>query len=379
MKFRDIIGQEQLKNRLIRSVQSGQTPHAQLFHGKEGVGALPLAIAYAQYLNCTNKEAGDSCGNCPSCIKYNKLTHPDLHFVFPIVKKKKSSGSSEKDTVCDDYISEWRKFLNRNIYFKLSSWLTEIGADNAQGTIYTAESNNILKKLNLKIYEAEYKIMIIWLPEKMQEECSNKLLKIIEEPYDKTVFLLVSENPDRILETIRSRSQSLHIPPIDEISLAKAISEKYNLSGEEMDSVVHLSNGSYLKAEEILENNAENDDFLDLFTTIMRNCWTRNIKNMKTKGDYFASMGREWQKNFLAYAQHMIRENFVYRLQSKELNYMNSAESDFSVKFSTYVNERNIIELMDELELAERHIEQNVNPKMIFLDLSMKIAVLLKK
>ncbi|MDR1370429.1 MAG: DNA polymerase III subunit delta [Dysgonamonadaceae bacterium] len=379
MGLSDIIGQQQLKDRLIRSVQSGQVPHAQLFHGNEGVGALPLAIAYAQYLNCTNKQADDSCGSCPSCIKYNKYAHPDLHFVFPIVKKKKSSGTSEKDTVCDDYISEWRNFLNRNSYFKLSSWLTEIGAENAQGTIYTVESDNILKKLNLKIYEAEYKVMIIWLPEKMQEECANKLLKIIEEPYDKTVFLLVSENPDSVLGTIRSRSQSLHVPPIDKENLTKAIPAKYNLSEEEIVSVVHLSNGSYLKAEEVLENNAENEDFLDLFITIMRNSWTRNIRNMKAKGDYFASMGREWQKNFLSYAQHMIRENFVYRLHSKEINYMNPAESGFSAKFSTYVNERNVIELMDELELAERHIEQNVNPRMIFLDLSMKIAVLLKK
>ena len=379
MRFSDIIGQEQLKSRLIRSVQSGQIPHAQLLYGNEGVGALPLAIAYAQYLSCTNRQDRDSCGECPSCIKYNKYAHPDLHFVFPIVKKKKSSGASEKDTVCDDYISDWRGFLNKNIYFKLSSWLTEIGADNAQGTIYTAESDSILKKLNLKIYEAEYKIMIIWLPEKMQEECSNKLLKIIEEPYDKTVFLLVSENPDKVLGTIRSRSQSLHVPPVDKENLTKTIAAKYNLSAEEMASTVHLANGSYLKAEEVLEKNAENEEFLELFITIMRNCWTRNIRNMKAKGDYFASMGREWQKNFFSYAQHLIRENFVYRLQSKEINYMNTAESNFSLKFSTYVNERNVIELMEELELAERHIEQNVNPRMIFLDLSMKIAVLLKK
>ncbi len=379
MKFSDVIGQQQLKERLVRSVQSRQTPHAQLFHGNEGVGALPLAIAYAQYLNCTNKQDNDSCGICPSCIKYNKYTHPDLHFVFPIVKKKKSSGASEKDTICDDYISEWRGFLNKNIYFKLSSWLSEIGAENSQGTIYTVESDSILKKLNLKIYEAEYKLMIIWLPEKMQEECSNKLLKIIEEPYDKTIFLLISEDPDRVLGTIRSRSQSLHVPPIDESSLSKAIAGKYVLPGEEMASIVHLANGSYLKAEEVLEHNAEDEEFLELFITIMRNCWTRNIKNMKVKGDYFASMGREWQKSFLTYAQHMIRENFVYRLNSNEINYMNTAESGFSVNFSTYVNERNVIELMEELELAERHIEQNVNPKMIFLDLSMKIAVLLKK
>ncbi len=379
MKFSDVIGQQQLKDRLIRSVQSGQVPHAQLFHGNEGVGALPLAIAYAQYLNCTNRHENDSCGICPSCIKYNKYAHPDLHFVFPIVKKKKSSGATEKDTICDDYFAEWRELLGKNPYFKLSSWLNAIGAENSQATIYTAESDSILKKLNLKIYEAEYKIMIIWLPEKMQEECSNKLLKIIEEPYDKTIFLLVSEEPDRVLGTIRSRSQSLHVPPIDEENLSKAVEARYNISGEEMTSVVHLSSGSYLKAEEILENNTENEIFLELFITIMRNCWTRNIKNMKAKGDYFASMGREWQKSFLSYAQRMIRENFVYCLHSKEINYMNSAESNFSVNFSTYVNERNVIELMEELEMAERHIEQNVNPKMIFLDLSMKIAVLLKK
>jgi DNA polymerase-3 subunit delta' len=379
MRFNDVIGQQHLKNRLIRSVQSGRIPHAQLFHGNEGVGALNTAIAYARYLNCTNRQPDDSCGSCPSCIKYNKYAHPDLHFVFPIVKKRKSSGAGDKETICDDFISEWREFLNRNIYFKLASWLGNIDADNAQGTIYTAESDSILRKLNLKIYEAEYKIMIIWLPEKMQEECANKLLKIIEEPYEKTIFLLVSENPEKVLGTILSRSQSLHVPPIDPESMAKAIAAKYSLPEDKMTSIVHLSNGSYLKAEEILRGNEEHEEFLDLFITIMRNCWTRNIKNMKAKGDYFAVMGREGQKNFLSYAQHLIRENFVYRLHSKEINYLNSSESDFSIKFSTYVNERNIIELMDELELAEKHIERNVNPKMIFFDLSMKIAVLLKK
>ncbi len=379
MKFGDIIGQDLLKTRLIQSIRSGYVPHAQLFYGNEGVGVLPLAIAYARYLNCTGRQDRDACGICPSCVKYNKLAHPDLHFVFPIVKKKKGSGATEKETICDDYIAEWRNFLIKNPYFKLSSWLHHIDAENSQGTIYTVESDQILKKLNLKIYEAEYKIMIIWLPEKMQEECANKLLKIIEEPYERTVFLLVSENPEQVLGTIRSRSQSLHIPPIDEQSQAAALSSRYDLTPEELASTVHLANGSYLKAQEILNNDSENKEFLELFITIMRNCWTRNIKNMKAKGDYFASMGREWQKNFFSFAQRMIRENFVYDLHSPEINYLNPEESQFSVKFSPYVNERNVTELMEELELAERHIEQNVNPRMIFLDLSMKIAVLLKK
>lgn len=193
MFFKDIVGQSEVKERLVTSARKGLIPHAQLFCGPEGVGKFPLALAYAQYLNCENPTDNDSCGKCASCVKYAHLTHPDLHFVFPIVKK-----AAKKKEVCDDYIADWREFVKQhNYYFNLTQWLDHIDAENSQGLIYAKESEEILRKLSLRIYEAKYKIMIIWLPEKMHESCANKLLKIIEEPTDNTIFLLVSDTPGR--------------------------------------------------------------------------------------------------------------------------------------------------------------------------------------
>jgi DNA polymerase-3 subunit delta' len=380
MFFRDVIGQKGIKQRLIQSVKDGYIPHARLISGPEGVGKIALALAYARYLNCKNRGEDDACGVCPSCVKFNKLSHPDLHFVFPIYKVDK-----KKKEVCDDYLPEWRNFVLKNPYFSFSSWLRFIDAENAQGMIYAKESDEIIRKLNLKAYESEYKIMFVWLPEKMNVICANKLLKLIEEPPVNTVFLLISENPDQVVGTIQSRTQSLPIPPIADEDLAKAIAAVSteltgnSMSDEGIANLVHLSNGSYLKTLELIETSEENRKHLELFISIMRNCWRRDIKNMKAEGDNFASLGRERQKSFLAFAQKMIRENFLYGLNIPEINSLTPEEADFSVNFSPYVNEKNVIDLMDELALAERHIESNVNPRMIFFDLSMKIAVLIKK
>jgi DNA polymerase-3 subunit delta' len=221
--------------------------------------------------------------------------------------------------------------------------------------------------------------MIIWLPEKMHEAAANKLLKLLEEPPENTIFLLVSEEPDKVIGTIQSRAQSFPVPPITKEDLKEALTDKYKLSPEDAALVAHLANGSYPNALKIIETTEETSLYLDLFITIMRNAWKRDIKNIKAKSDEFASLGRDKQKSFLAYAQRLIRENFLYRLQIPEINYMNRKEAEFAKNFSTYVNERNVIDFMDELALAERHIEQNVNPRMVFFDLSVKIAVLLKK
>jgi len=374
MYFKDIIGQKETKSRLVQSVKEGYIPHARLFSGQEGTGVLPLALAYARYLHCTNRQEEDACGVCASCQKLNKFSHPDLHFVFPIINKKGS-----KDAFCDDFLPEWRKFLQETPYANLTSWLGQIAAANAQGLIYARESNDIMRKLNLKAYESDYKIMIIWLPEKMHDTAANKLLKLLEEPPEKTIFLLVSEEPEKIITTIRSRTQNIIIPPINKDDLSLAISEKYDISSEDIELTLRLAKGSYEKAINIIDSTGENETYLDLFITIMRNSWKRDILNMKAKADQFASMGRDKQKGFLAYAQRMIRENFLYRLQVPEINYLNRKEAEFAVNFHPYVHEENIIDFMEELALAERHIEANVNPRMIFFDLSMKVAVLLKK
>jgi len=372
MFFKDIIGQNDFKRRLLQSIKEGFIPHAQLFSGREGYGALPLALAYARYLHCTNRGEEDACGTCSSCLQFNKLSHPDLHFVFPVANKKGS-----KDAFCDDFLPEWRAFISETPYGNLAAWLEIIDAGNAHA-IYARESNEITRKLNLRAYESDYKIMIIWFPEKMTDEGANKLLKLLEEPPDKTVFLLISEESEKIIATIRSRAQTLTVPPVGDEDMMKALQEKYDLPDEDVSQIVRLAKGSYSEAIRIINTTDENENYLDLFITIMRNSWTRNIQNMKLKAEQFASMGRDRQKAFLSYAQRMIRENFIYHLQAPEMNYMNRKEADFAVKFYPYVNEMNIVDFMDELALAEQHIESNVNPKMVFFDLSLKIAVLLK-
>lgn len=373
MFFKDIIGQKEIKHKLIYEVNKGRIPHAQLFCGREGVGKLPLAIAYARYICCTDRTETDACGSCPSCIKFNKLIHPDLHFVYPVIKKK-----GGKDTISDDYLTEWRHFILSHPYFSLKHWLNEMGAENQQAQIYTKESDEIFRKLNLKSSEGGYKIMIIWLPERMNQECANKLLKLLEEPPTKTLFLLVSEVPEFILPTIVSRTQRLNIRPISEESIKKALQDKFGLQAIDALNIAKVSNGNFLQAMEAIHLNEENKLFFELFINLMRHSYQRKIKEMKQWSEQVALMGRERQKNFLDYCQRMIRENFIYNFRRQELSYMNTEEMNFASRFSPFVNERNVIGIMNELSEAQIHVEQNVNPKMIFFDFSLKMILLLK-
>jgi len=260
MYFKDIIGQEEVKERLRQSTRTGIVPHAQLFTEQGGAGAFPLALAYARYLNCTNRTETDACGRCPSCLKYDELAHPDLHFVFPIVAKKE-----KKKEVCDDYLSEWRGFLKEHPYFNMDEWLDYIEAGNSQAIIYSKESDEIIHKLSLKIYEAEYRILMVWLPEKLHPTCANKLLKIIEEPPMKTVILMVSETPDLILGTIQSRAQRIHIRPIETDAIMNAMVSRFGLSPDDAKHVAHLSSGSFIKAMEAISLGEENKFFLEQF------------------------------------------------------------------------------------------------------------------
>ncbi len=375
MFFREVIGQEEVKKKFLLEVKENRIPHAQLICGPEGIGKLPLAIAYARYLLCTNPTEEDACGICPSCVKLNKLAHPDLHFVFPIVKKKNSS----KDVVCDDYIKEWRNFVLSNPYFNQNHWLKEIGSENAQAIIYAKESDEIVRKLSLKSSEGGYKVMIIWLPEKMNAVCANKLLKMLEEPPAKTIFLLVSENPDLMLSTILSRAQRVNVRKIEEESIAEALKRSYGLTENDAQTIAHISNGSFIRAMETIHLNEETKLFFELFVSLMRLSYQRKIREMKAWSEQLAGMGRERQKNFLEYAQRMIRENFIFNFHRNELTYMNIDELNFATRFSPFVNERNAMGIMEELSMAQQHIEQNVNAKMIFFDFSLKMIVLLKQ
>ena len=372
MFFRDIIGQEEIKQRLIQNVQENKIAHAQLFCGGEGVGKLPLAIAYARYISCLNPSNEDACGKCPNCIKFNHLAHPDLHFIFPVVKKKNT-----KDVVSDDYIAEWRELIAKTPYFNLHTWLEEMGAENQQAQIYVKESNEIIRKLSLKSSQGGYKIIIIWLPEKMNQECSNKLLKLLEEPAEQTVFLLVSEEPDMLLTTIQSRTQRINIKGIEEKDLKEALMNIHGLQEQDATNIAHRSEGNFLKAIESISLNEENKLFFDLFVALMRLSYQRKIKEMKVWSENVAAMGRERQKHFLSYCQRMIRENFIYNFHNRSITYLGSEEEAFSTRFAPFINERNVMEIMSELNEAQRHIEQNVNAKMVFFDFSLKMIVLL--
>lgn len=378
MYFRDIIGQQEVIERLVKDAQAGTVPHALLFCGPEGTGKLQTAIAFARYLLCRDKaDSTDSCGTCPACVKMDKLVHPDLHFVFPVINKSKSAGRS---TISDDEISTWRETVLEQQYFGFEDWLAAIDADNKQARIFVTESESILGKLSLKSVEGGYKVMIIWHAEKMNAECANSLLKLLEEPPAGTVFILTTDTPELMLETILSRTQRIDFKRIPaELIEQKLTGPGYLLDSDTAAKIAHLSGGSWLKAMNALRVNAESDEFLEYFMQLMRLSYGRRLKDLKIWSDNVAGGGREWQKRFLAYCQRMIRENFICNFHNPELNYMTEQERQFSVRFAPYVNENNIIGLTEVLSDAQRDIEQNVNSKMVFFDLSLKTIMLMKQ
>ena len=370
--FKDVIGQGAIIERLRRSVDDNRLAHAMLITGPRGNGKLPIAIALANYLLCGNG-GGDACGVCPTCVKLSKYIHSDIHFVFPV----KKNGSSDKP-VSDDYIKEWRELLLKNPYFSYDDWLAKLNLDNQQPMIYDRESGEILHKLSMQSREGGWKVVIMWLPEKMREDGSNKLLKIIEEPPHKTLFLLVSEEPDRIISTILSRTQRIDVPRIAQDDVEKALMARYGLSFEDAKAVAQQSAGNWEKVEELLSVSDEKALYLDLFMQLMRVAYARNIREMKAWSEQVAAMGRERQKRLLDYCQRMIRENFIMNFREEEMLYMSQAERNFSVRFSPFVNERNIFGIMEELSDAQRHIEQNGNAKIVFFDMSLRMIVWIK-
>ena len=373
MYFKDIIGQDNAVQMLCSAVAEGRIPHAQLICGSEGVGKLPLAIAYARYLCCTHRSGQEACGECPSCKKFDKLVHPDLHFAFPIYKK-----DSSKTPHSDDFIDKWRQAVAENPYMNLNQWMDHIGTENQQGLIYASQSEEIIRKLTLKSSEGGYKVMIIWMAEKMNTECSNKLLKMIEEPPAQTIFILVAENPDLLLPTIQSRVQRLTLRPVEEGKISEALTERYGLKETDARQIAHASAGNWLQAVESIHLGNRTKEYIELFMALMRRSYARDLKGMRQWADMVAGMGREPQKNFLIYCQRMIRESFICNFHRPEINYMNIEEANFTSRFAPFVNEKNIFGIMEELSEAQRHIEQNVNAKMVFFDLALKMIMLLK-
>lgn len=374
MQFDDVIGQKGVKQQLERMLQEGRIPHALLFAGSEGRGKLPMALALASRLLCKQPSAGgDACGHCPACRMTAKLSHPDLHFIFPVIKPTGKTTLA----VSDNYLEEWRAQMRENPYFTRQTWLSRMGVEKQQSLIGVAEANLINKKLSIVSSQGGYRVIIVWLAEQMNVECANKLLKTLEEPPAQTVFILTSDNPERLLPTILSRTQKIDFPPLSPEDIALALQRNAGLQAEDAVYVARSSNGNYIQALEQVTVSAETAQFFDLFVLFMRLCYMRKIKDLAEWSEQLAGWGRERQKAFLEYAQRLIRENFMFNFHNASLNYMNRQENDFSQRFARFINERNVIGIMEELSAAQRDIEQNVNPRMVFFDFSLKMIVLL--
>jgi DNA polymerase-3 subunit delta' len=373
MKFSEIIGHEALKKRLINNVKEQRVSHAQLFYGPSGTGKLALALAYAQYVSCVNKQENDSCGECPSCKKYQKLIHPDLHFVFPVVSQQ------GKLSISDSYIAKWREKILDNPYFTYESWLDFIGAENKQGSIYKDEAKEVLHKLNLKTFEAEFKVMIIWLPEKMNQTVANKLLKIIEEPPQKTLFILVSDHREEILQTIISRTQPVKVARLKDEDIIKALCEKTKIEINHAEAISKLSGGNFILALSHVKASESRKRNFDFFVKLMRLAYQRNVLELLKWVKDISDEGREKQKAFLSYCLVMLRENFIMGQGVDNLNMMLTDESDFAQKFSAFITSNNIFDLVDAFEKAHYHIVRNVSARMVFTDLFFIIMDLLRK
>ena len=374
MFFKDVVGQEKIKDRLVRSVKEQRISHALMFAGPEGTGKLALALAFAQYVSCRNRGETDSCGECSSCRKYQKLAHPDLHFVFPVFTTKEF-----KKPVSDDFLPKWREMVQKTPYFTLSQWLGFVENENAQGLIYERESDSIMRKLNLKSFESDYKVMIIWLPEKMHQACSNKLLKLIEEPPSKTLFLLITEDEEAVISTIRSRAQRIKVPFVDNESMRLALKAKGDLSPEKVADAVRLANGSFIRAIEYLEPDENSGYFFTKFQEMMRFAYKREVYELTQWAEEMARLGRDRQKAFFHLALRLVREYFIMNMRRPELVYLNEDEKMWGKNFAPYINERNIIPFAKEFERGIKHISMNGNPRIIFLDTALRMVRLIKR
>jgi DNA polymerase-3 subunit delta' len=371
MFFRDIVGHSELKRRLVEMVDSGRIPHAQLYTGAEGVGKLALAIAVAQYICCEHREGGESCGRCPSCVQFAKLSHPDLHFVFPIAK-------SDRVKVCNDAIEEFRSAVLENPYLTLEEWM-DMASDRKAVHIYTTEGDEMIRKLSFKAYQGRYKVMIVWIAEKMNVECANKILKLLEEPEADTVFMLVSDRPEEVLGTIYSRCQRIAVPPIEAKDMEQALRARYDVEADEVEYLVKNALGSWGKMLGLMKESEESKRDFELFVQMMRLAWNLDVKGIRQWTEQVSKLTRDGQVRFLQKAQKMIRENFILRLNNRQLTYMNKAEMEFASKFARFIHEKNVVLIMEELALAEAQIAQNGNAKIILFHLEILLYKLLKK
>ena len=378
MQFRDVIGHTTLKRMLARSADEGRISHAQLFTGEAGCGALPLALAYAQYINCTNRHDGDSCGECPSCRKMAELAHPDLNFVFPVNSPKGKSGSEKP--LSDYFIAPWRELVKQTGgYFDEPRWYEAINIENQQGIISRAEADEIIRKLSFKSFEAEYKVMVIWLPEKMRTEAANTLLKILEEPWEKTLFLMVSESPARLLSTIVSRTQEVVVPRIELPDLERHLIQKYGMESAQATTIARLSGGNVLEAARLAEGsrNGTSEEYFDLFVQLMRLSYNDRHMELLEWAETVAALGREEQKRFLQNSIRLLRNSYMLHAGMGEIAYLWGDELAFCKKFAPFIGNHNIEALVREMELAAAQVAQNGNPKLIFAHFALTVSKLI--
>ena len=376
MLFKDIPGQQAIKERLVRTVRENRVSHAQLFLGPEGSGNLALAVAYAQYINCQQRGLDDACGVCPSCVKYAKLAHPDLHFIYPVAKTKEID---EKKPVSSLFLVHWRKLMIEKAGFiSLFDWYDEIGIEKKQGIINAEDASEVVRTLSYKSFEAEYKVMIIWMVEKLFHAAAPKLLKIIEEPPEKTLFILVSENSDQVISTILSRTQLVKIPPLSDEEVKQFLLGRYEITDTAASQVALMADGNLVEANLMVRRiGAENYNF-EQFRNWMLMCWSGDVIKMLAFGTGISALGRERLKDFFAYGLRIVRSCLVYRHGNDNSLKFEGKELEFVQKFSSFIHKANAQNIAEEFEKAFYHIERNANISILFADLSLTMAELLK-
>lgn len=378
MKFSEVIGQQQVAERLRQLADQQRVPHAIMICGPQGAGKMALAIAFASYLLGEREDEtqiAEKERNSVAMVR--KLEHPDLHFSFPVFKTK--SMSADHKVTSDDFMKDWLQFIKQGPYFTLNQWTGTIGVENQQTKIYVGESDLLTRKLSLTASQGGYKVAIIWLPEKMNAECANKMLKLLEEPTPRTVFILVPEEPEKIIETIRSRTQQIYIKAIQQEEIKKALIRQRGLDEQNATRIARMANGNWLKALEELDSENEKRHFLELFISLMRLTYTKQLGELKTWSENVASLGREKQKRMMEYFLHMVRENFMYNFHQPQLSYMTQDEENFASKFAPFINEANVIQITEQMQRTIPEITQNANPKILFYDMALQLIILIRK
>lgn len=370
MDFNDVIGQQDAKNRLSQMIEEQRIPHALMLCGPKGCGKMAMAMALSATLL---RQGHENSANTEAMLK--TWDHPDLHFTYPVIKP--TGTSSDHKMTSDDFSREWHDMIVKSSYFSIEHWLEEMKAENQQAIIFEAESDLITHNLSLKSSQGGWKICLIWLPERMNITCANKILKILEEPPQQTVFIMVCEEPEKLLDTIRSRVQRIDLKRIADSDIEEALVNRRLIDADTAKRIARIANGSWLRALEQMEANSENAEMLEWFKNLMRLAYMRNVKGMKAWSETIAATGREKQLRAITYFSRMIRENFMYNFQLPQLNYMSQEEEAFAKNFAKFVNEANVIEISELFQKARREIAQNGNAKIIFFDVALQMIVLL--